>query len=118
MCVATQSFGVVCLRRGEGTGLLGAFAVTTQGNAVESLRRGEGWIWMEKEGWIAMDGDGETGSQGVRESTGKALSVNGLRVGACCFWKQATTINVLSRSGLGAEFAELVVGLVPHEVWG
>ena len=71
---------------------------------METERRGDG----------GDGGDGETEETGV--STGKALSVNGLRVVACCFRKQAYTLNVLSCSELGAEFAGLVAGLVPHEV--
>ena len=55
--VTTHGNVAETLRRGEGTGLLGAFAVTTQGNVAESLRRGE-----EDYGWSRrVGGDGGAG---------------------------------------------------------
>ena len=58
MCAATQSFGVVCVRRGGGSGLLGVFAVTTQGNAAESVRRGGGEVWGVGSRWAGCSVSG------------------------------------------------------------
>ena len=154
MCAATQSFGVVCLRRGEGTGLLGVFGVTTQGNVAETLRRGVvagllGVFAVTTQGNVAesLRRGGVTGLLGVfgvttqgnvaetlrrgeresetgkkeeekekekekeevveRESAGNVLSVSGLMVVACCFQKQAYTLNVLSCSELGADVSKV-----------
>ena len=94
MCAATQSFGVVCLRRGERESETGK----KEGKEEKEEKEGKREEVVE------------------RESAGNVLSVSGLMVVACCFQKQAYTLNVLSCSELGAEFAGLVAGLVPHEV--
>ena len=105
MCRDAEFWGVL-FASWRGTGQFGAFAVTTHRNVAETLRRGEeGYGWSRRVG-----GDGEPGSRGDRGdgvSTGKALSVNGLRAVACCFQKQAYTLNVLSCSELGADVSKV-----------
>ena len=75
------------------------------------------WRWGAGETWETVETVESVETEETGVSAGKALSVNELKVVACCFWKQAYTLNVLSCSELGAEFAGLVAGLVPHEVY-
>ena len=80
------------------------FGVTTQGNGVESLRRGERESETgKKEKEEKEEKEGKREEVVERESAGNVLSVSGLMVVACCFQKQAYTLNVLSCSELGAD---------------
>ena len=82
---------------------MGVFGVTTQENVAETLRRGE----RESETGKKEDKEGKREEVVERESAGNVLSVSGLMVVACCFQKQAYTLNVLSCSELGADVSKV-----------